>query len=290
MTRLWHPGRYRHDRRGRGATSFTVWATIDTESGTLTVTSPNDASGDTSGTVTTNGTTVTYTPSANFNGTTVINYTITDDGTTNGSNDFLTDYRHAHGDRDQVNDAPCRVADTVTITEDDGATAFTVLTNDTDTESGTLTVSGPTIASGENSDHQRDHGDLHAERELQRDHGDQLHHHDVWDHQRSVISTDTTATLTVTVTEVNDAPVATDDAVTMRSTSNATNIDVLDNDTDTEGGTLTVSSPSITSGDTGGTISTAGTYRYVYTVGIHRFFGDSYTITDDGTTNGSDDF
>ena len=95
----------------------------------------------------------------------------------------------------------------------------------------------------------------------------------------------------MTVTEVNDAPVATDDAVTMRSTSNATNIDVLDNDTDTEGGILTVSSPSITSGDTGGTISTAGTYiTYTPSAGYTGSSVVSYTITDDGTTNGSNDF
>jgi hypothetical protein len=66
-------------------------------------------------------------------------------------------------------------------------------------------------------------------------------------------------TITITVTAANDAPVAVDDAVTIRSTTNATNIDVLGNDTDTEGGTLTVSNPIISSGDTTGTVTTDGT-------------------------------
>ena len=89
----------------------------------------------------TNGATVTYTPSANFNGTTVINYTITDDGTTNGSNDFLTATATLTVTVTEANDAPVAVADTATIAEDATATSFTVLGNDTDTESGTLTVS-----------------------------------------------------------------------------------------------------------------------------------------------------
>jgi hypothetical protein len=48
-----------------------------------------------------------------------------------------------------------------------------------------------------------------------------------------------TATVTATVTPVNDAPVAVDEAVTVAEDSGATVINVLGNDTDVDGDTLT---------------------------------------------------
>ncbi len=99
-----------------GATTFAVLTNdTDVESDSLFVSLPSITSGDTSGTVTSNGTTVTYTPSADFYGTTVISYTITDDGTTNGSNDFLNATGTLTVTVTEVNDAPVAVADTATI-------------------------------------------------------------------------------------------------------------------------------------------------------------------------------
>ncbi|MEY2617760.1 MAG: Hemolysin, plasmid, partial [Pseudomonadota bacterium] len=58
-----------------------------------------------------------------------------------------------------------------------------------------------------------------------------------------------TATLSITVTSVNDAPVAFNDTVSIAEDSAATTIDVLSNDRDIDGGTLAVTSFTI-NGDT----------------------------------------
>ena len=122
----------------------------DPETDTITVTSANISSGDTSGTVAIDGTTgIIYTPSADFNGTVVIDYTVTDDGTTDGTADPLT----AAGTltisvtADAVNAGPVANDDTQTLIEDAATTTIDVLSNDTDADtSDTLTIITVTTA------------------------------------------------------------------------------------------------------------------------------------------------
>ena len=363
----------------------------DVENDTLTVSTPAIASGDTSGTVTTDGSKITFTPSTGVTGVTTISYTVTDDGTTNGVNDFLTDTgslivtvvapsnsnpvagddtasttedsgqitipvltNDSDPDSDpltvntvvtsgtgtvstngtsvfytpasdfngtetltyivtdsvdgtdgsdigsvtvtvtEVNDAPVAGADTGTITEDDGATAFTVLANDTDTESGTLTVSGPTIASGDTSGTVTTNGTTVTYTPSANFNGTTVINYTITDDGTTNGSNDfltDTATLTVTVTEVNEAPVAGADTGTITEDDGATAFTVLGNDSDIDGDSLTVSNPTIASGDTSGTVTTNGTtVTYTPSANFNGTTVINYTITDDGTTNGSNDF
>ena len=78
------------------------------------------------GAVTTNGTTVTYTPNTNYNGTDTFEYYCNDgDVKVKGSVTVTIS---------QVNDNPVAVADTVATDEDHATVAVDVLANDTDVD------------------------------------------------------------------------------------------------------------------------------------------------------------
>jgi Bacterial Ig domain/FG-GAP repeat len=101
---------------------------------TLTVTSVTQGS---NGSVTNHGDgTVTYTPNANFNGTDSFTYTVSD---SNGGTDTAT----VAVTITAVNDAPSAMDDAATTIEDMPVT-ISALDNDTDVEGNTLTVSGVT--------------------------------------------------------------------------------------------------------------------------------------------------
>jgi hypothetical protein len=88
-----------------------------------------------------------------------------------------------------------------------------------------------------------------------------------------------TATVSLTIDPVNDSPVAVDDSLTVPRNGPATAIDVLDDDTDVDGDSLTITSTSdapkgtvvITGGGTGLTYlpdrNVTGTDTFTYTIG-----------------------
>jgi hypothetical protein len=87
----------------------------------------------------------------------------------------------------------------------------------------------------------------------------------------------TTATVTITVEAVNDAPVAgDDDATTWEDT--AVTIDVLGNDSDVDGDSLTVESAT---GATNGSVTIAGDGSVTYTPDLDFHGTDSFTYTVD---------
>jgi len=110
----------------------------------LTVTSVT-AGANTHGTVTLeSGTTVTYTPAANFNGPASFTYNVCDDGTTNGSPDPKCAIGTVNVTVNAVNDAPDAINDSTTIAEDSGANTISVRDNDVDVENDTLTITAVT--------------------------------------------------------------------------------------------------------------------------------------------------
>ena len=98
-------------------------ATDETVSQTLVVTG---ASNPTGGTVSFDGTTVTFTPTANFNGSAGFDYTVQDDGTTDGNADPRTATSHASFTITAVQDAN----DDTGTTNEDTAVTVDVLAND----------------------------------------------------------------------------------------------------------------------------------------------------------------
>jgi VCBS repeat-containing protein len=141
-----------------------------------------------------------------------------------------------------VDDPPVAVDDAATVTEDDLATAIDVLTNDTDQDGGPKAiasasdpVNGTVVLTGGSPG-------AHTGLTYQPD-PDYCN-----DPPGTTPDTFTytltpggeTATVSVTVTCVNDDPVAVDDTATVAEDSGATTIDVQANDTDADGDTNTI--------------------------------------------------
>ena len=114
--------------------------------------------------------TVTFTPNANFNGAASFTYTATDGADSTPATVTVNVAA--------VNDAPVAVADTLAATEDTAVTytAAQLLGNDTD-DNGNPAVDcvGDERQRRHCRSQRQRHGDLHAERELQRSGELQLH-------------------------------------------------------------------------------------------------------------------
>ncbi len=133
-----------------------------------------------------------------------------------------------------VDDPGTAADDTATVTEDDPATTIDVLANDTDVDAITITrVTQPT------------NGTV-----VITDNGDDLTYEPAPNYCNSgagpddtftyTINGGDTATVSITVTCVDDNPLAVDDAATVLMKVSATTIDVLANDTDVDAGPKTI--------------------------------------------------
>jgi gliding motility-associated-like protein len=131
-----------------------------------------------------------------------------------------------------VNDAPVAVADTATVLEDAEATSIDVLANDTDEEgdpltlfsvttsgTGTVTVNGTLVE-------YTPAVDFNGTEEVSYTVSDGL--------------LTSAGVLTITVTPVNDAPIAIEDIASVLENAFMTSIDVISNDIDVDGDILTL--------------------------------------------------
>ena len=180
------------------------------------------------------GVSVDYTPSADFNGTEVITYTVSD-GTDTATGTLTVTVT-------PVNDAPEAIADTATVSEDSATTSIDVIANDTDVDLGNI-LSLTTVSTPGTGTVSINLDGVSVDYTPSADfNGTEVITYTVSD------GTDTaTGTLTVTVTPVNDAPVAVADTATVLEDSATTSIDVIANDTDVDLGNIlsltTVSTP-----------------------------------------------
>ncbi|MFC1388691.1 MAG: retention module-containing protein, partial [gamma proteobacterium symbiont of Clathrolucina costata] len=213
-----------------------------------------------------------YTPNADFNGTDTFTYTI-DDG--NGGTDTATVTVTVGA----VNDAPVATDDTVGTNEDTPVTVD-VLPNDSDPDGDALTVTAVT---------QGTNGSVAI---------DPVSGNPVYTPNADFNGTDTftytiddgnggtdTATVTVTVGAVNDAPIATDDAVGTNEDTPVT-VDVLPNDSDPDGDTLTVTA--VTQGTNGTVTIDPVSGNPIYTPDADFNGTDTFTYTIDDGNGGTD--
>ena len=239
----------------------------DVEGDTLTLTA---VSTDGSGTVAVNadGVSVDYTPVANFNGTETITYTVTD-GTDTSTGTFTITIT-------AVNDAPVAIEDTLEVIEDANLTSIDVIANDTDIEDDTLTLTAVfTDGSGTlaiNAD-----GLSIDYTPAANFNGTELITYTVSDGER----TDTAGTLTVTVTPVNDSPVATAQSVT---TIEDISIEITLSGSDIDGDTLTYE---IVTNPINGSVTIADN-KTTYIPSSGYFGEDTFTYKiNDGTADSS---
>ncbi|MBL0042589.1 MAG: tandem-95 repeat protein [Xanthomonadales bacterium] len=203
-----------------GANSITVLTNdTDIDGGTKLVTAVGAATNGTTA-VGPAGANATYTPSANYCGPDSFTYTIT-----GGSSATVTVTVTC------VDDAPMAVADSATVNEDSGANTIAVLTNDTDVDGGTkLVTSVGTATNGTTAVGPAGANATYAPNA----------NYCGPDSFTYTITGGSSATVTVTVTCVDDAPVAVADSATVNEDSGANTIAVLTNDTDIDGGTKLV--------------------------------------------------
>jgi MYXO-CTERM domain-containing protein len=214
------------------------------------------------GAVTSSTTDVTYTPDANYSGSDSFTYDVSDG---NGGTDTATVVVTV----DALNSAPVAADDSASVDEDDSVT-IDVLANDTDVDADSLVVSsvgtpanGTTTNNGVDVTYTPDTGYTGSDSFLyvvEDGNGG-------WD----------SATVSVTVNAVNAAPVANDDSDSVDEDSSVT-IDVLANDTDTDGDAVTVSSVSQPSH---GSATTSGAdVTYTPDADFHGSDSFTYAISD----------
>src|SRR6185295_16269833 len=167
-------------------------------------------------------------------------------------------------------------ADTATVAED-GTISVAVLTNDTDPDGDTLTVASVT---------QGTHGtvSINLDKTVQYTPAANYNGSDSFTYTISDGNGGSaTATVTVTITAVNDAPVTNADSATVAEDGTVA-VNVLANDTDAAGDTLTVAS--VTQG-THGTVSINPDKTVKYTPAANYNGSDSFTYTISDGNGGS---
>ncbi|MFC7676432.1 Ig-like domain-containing protein [Mycolicibacterium sp. GCM10028919] len=228
----------------------------DANGNPLTVTGVTQA---TNGTTTFTASGVTYTPNANYYGTDSFAYTASDGAVTGTATVTVTVIQRF--------DDLVAVNDTVAVAEDSGTTVIDVLANDTDIDlgpktitavtqptNGSVTVTGTTVSYIPNANFNGT------------------------DTFAYTVNGGPTATVTVTVTPVEDNPVAANDTAIVAEDSGTTLIDVLANDTDADGGATTITG---VTQPTNGTVTFTGT-ALSYAPNANYNGTDTFTYTVNG--------
>ncbi len=210
--------------------------------------------------------TLLYTPATNFNGTATITYTISDG---NGGSATATVTVTVTA----VNDAPVAVDD-ATTTPEDTAKTVNVLGNDSDPENDPLTVTVATVPAAQGTVSINADGTL-LYTPAANFNGTATISYTISDGQGGNAS----AQAIVTVTPVNDAPVAVNNLGS--TTENvAVTINVLGNDSDVDGDTLTVTAATVPAAQGTVAINPDGTLLFTPATSFNGTATISYTISD----------
>lgn len=219
-----------------------------------------------------------YTPPGDFNGEVTFTYHI-NDGTTTSAPITVTLTVAA------VNDPPVAVADSYTVNEDGTLTldaAAGVLSNDTDVEGDAKTAEVVTNPA---------HGTLtlNANGSFTYTPAANYFGSDTFAYRaKDANGQSQPITVTITVTGVNDAPTAGNDAKSVTNDGSTHEVDVLANDADGPSETQTVTITAVTQGSNGGTVTITPNGSKIQYKPAASFTGSetfTYTITDqDGLT------
>ncbi|EOD9423373.1 Ig-like domain-containing protein, partial [Vibrio campbellii] len=169
-----------------------------------------------------------FTPADNFNGEATISYTVSDGE--------LEDSAEVSVTVNPVNDAPVANDDSA-VTDEDTPVTIDVLPNDTDIDGDTLSIVSASVPA--------DQGTVEiVDGKLVFTPADNFNGEATISYTVSDGALEDSAEVSVTVNPINDAPVANDDSAVTDEDTPVT-IDVLPNDTDVDGDTLTIVNASV---------------------------------------------
>lgn len=207
-------------------------------------------------------TSIAYTPEANFNGSVTLNYRITDPSEAFADGIIIIEVL-------PVNDAPEAQDDSFSIPERETLT-FHPLENDSDIDSTSISIISATALSGEVT-FTSDNITYVAPQQP----GSDTISYTIADTEGEQAS----ATISVTITDVDDAPVAVDDAVETQEDTPVT-IQPLENDSDPDGDPLTLGIVSVTGGSA--QISSDNTIEFTPDENFNGTANVIYSVTDPG--------
>jgi VCBS repeat-containing protein len=191
----------------------------------------------------------TYTPTADFSGTDSFTYQVSD-------GDLDSDPATVTITVDPIDDLPTATDDDRAVSEDSGATNLNVRSNDDDVDADPITVTGASdpphgtsALSGGDVSYTPDPNYCNSSGAASRD------------TFTYTVNGGDTATVEVTVLCLDDAPVAVDDARTVAQGGPITDIDVLANDPDPDGGPKQVASATQAANGTTALSSSGVTYK-----------------------------
>lgn len=210
----------------------------------------------------------TYQGAANFNGTDGFSYTA-DDGRGGVSNANVTITIAA------INDAPVAGDDQFSGNEDE-AIAGSLLGNDSDTEGDALSLVGQTITTASGGSVTINADGTFSYLGAANFHGTDSFDYTVLDGNGG----SDIGTVSLTIAAVNDGPIANDDSFSGDEDTEITG-DLLANDTDVDGDTLTTVAETITTSNGGTvTLNTNGTFSYIGATNFNGTDGFNYTVID----------
>ncbi|MCG8406610.1 MAG: tandem-95 repeat protein [Phycisphaerales bacterium] len=263
------------------AVTIDVLANDTDPDGNIAPSSVSVVSGPSHGTVLVNAVNgaITYTPTANFNGSDSFSYEVCDDGPP-----ILCDTASVAITVHPINDPPVAENDTA-VTDEDTSVTIAVLANDNDLD-GHLDPSSVVVTTGPGSGSvtiNPANGEITYAPNLNFN-GQDSFIYQVCDDGTPLPSLCDSATVTISVNAVNDAPVATDDLVTT-SEDTAVAIDVLANDVDLDGN-LNPAAVVVVAGPDHGNVSinqSTGEVTYTPEADFNGTDEFTYEVCDDGT-------
>ena len=223
------------------------------------------------GTVVNNGDgTFTYTPPAGFDGSDSFSYTVSDG---NGGEDQGSVQITVNA----VNHPPVAADDSVSTDEDTAVTTGNVLANDTDPDGDTLNISGADVRSAQGGTVVNNGDGTFTYTPPAGFSGNDSFRYTVSDGNGG----ETRGTVQIAVNTVNHAPMAMADSVSTTEGSPVTTGNVLANDTDPDGDSLSISGADSQSAEGGSVVNNGdGTFTYTPPAGYSGTDGFSYTVSD----------
>ncbi len=244
----------------------------DANNNTLSLTAVSNA---VNGSVVIDGSNVVFTPTADFNGTASFEYTVSD-----GS---LTDVGLVTVTVNPINDAPVALDDSDSTNEDTPVTTGNVLSNDTDIDGGTLSVSAADTTSANGGTVVNNNNGTFTYTPAANFGGSDTFNYTVSDGLLTDVGT-----VTITVSNTNDAPIATADSYSVNEDETLTvpASGVISNDTDAENNQLTAIL--VGTGVSNGTLALSADGSFTYTPNANFNGTDSFTYkANDGSANSS---